>query len=65
MAQVLVIFLGEQFSVWQSPSELLPFRPYASEKELIASELSHSGKLPRSRQFQKGLEVIVAQIPIK
>lgn len=52
------MFLGEQYSVWQSPADLLPFRAYSSEKELAASELIYAGKMPRHSHFQKGLEVL-------
>lgn len=55
--QVLVVFLGEQFSHWQSPAQLLPYRPYEAEKILAASELKHGGQMPRYNYFQKGTEV--------
>lgn len=52
-----MVFLGEQFSLWQSPSVLLPYRPYQAEKAMAASEQKLAGKMPRYTQFQQGLEV--------
>ena len=51
-----MVFLGERFSAWQHPSELLPFKRHAHEKELCASELVQACKLPRPQVFQKGLK---------
>ena len=61
--QVLVVFLGEQFSHWQSPSQLLPYRQHEAEKILAASELKHAGQMPRYNFFQKGVEVALGIMP--
>jgi len=57
MLQVLVIFLGEAFSLWQSPLEILPYKKYEAEKEQQASELAHLHQLRRASQFRIGLQV--------
>ena len=56
--QVLVRFLGEKFSNWQHPEQILPFRKHQGEKELVALELEHAHKFPRAAQFKKALKVV-------
>lgn len=55
--QVLARYLGERFSTWQHPDDVLPFRLYQGEKELCASELEHGHKPIRLQQFKKAVKV--------
>ena len=49
--------LGEPFSLWLKPHEILPFKKFEAEKEQQASEMAHLQKLRHASQFAAGLKV--------